>query len=167
MRTDADGNMIFRTSAGKLYYSLLAVTLLSSLVFLAPAAYRIITGTGGTFVFLLLGSISLLTGVYVILLRSMRYVLEKDGIRLPKAVRILSWGLQDHIPYSSVTRFYENNSFTRVVGLSTDQVWIEFKNVHGKKDGVGLSPEDKQTFISELSRRSGIHVSADPHAKKR
>jgi len=44
-------------------------------------------------------------------------------------------------------------------------VWIDFRGEHGKKDGVGLSPKDKQTFISELTRRTGLKVSVGPYLK--
>jgi len=157
--------MVFHTSVGKLHYSLIIVCFLSSVAFFAATAYRMMTDAGGVIMLAAFGSTSLAVGIfYIMLFRSMRYILEKDGIRLPGSVRLLWWGLQDFIPYSSVMRFYESREVTRAVGFSFDQVWIDFRDGHGRKDGAGLSPKNKQLFISELTKRTGIPISLGPYA---
>jgi len=165
MQVDAGGNMIFRSSIGRLHCSLFAVIFLLCVIFFAAAGYCILNGRD-SLLFMLIGLTFLFSGIFLIILfRTMRYVLEKDGIRLPKSARIYGWGLQDFIPYGSVTRFYESREITRTLGFSLDQVWIDFRGGHGKKDGVGLSPKDKGIFISELTRRTGLPVSVSPYLK--
>ncbi|MCL2607500.1 MAG: PH domain-containing protein [Methanomassiliicoccaceae archaeon] len=163
MHTYADGNIIFRSSKGRLYYSLQAAILLICAVSFAAVAHGMIEGTNVS-LFLVIGLIFLPLSVLIIIFARLKIVLEKEGIRLPNVPMCA----QKFIPYVNVTRFYERSDLTGLtIGVSLDQVWIDYINVNGKKDGIGLSPENKDLFIAELTKRTGIPISANPNMRSR
>ncbi|MDR0778847.1 MAG: PH domain-containing protein [Methanomassiliicoccaceae archaeon] len=168
MNTDADGNIIFYTSKGKFnYYGIVILLLLCSVIPLAIAGYGIIPGAGwlGLTVF---GSIFLLILIFIVLIAMrIRCIFECDGIRLP--LNFVGYGfIPDFIPYSSIRKFYESREWTHhLYGFSFDQIVIRFINSKGRNDGISVSPKDKQLFISELTKRTGIPLTLNPYPKKK
>jgi hypothetical protein len=170
MQTDAGGDIVFRSSKGRFYHYTLAVLFSVCALLFLIGIYRHITGASLPWLFFLLGSLLLLTPAVAILMTEYtKYVFEKDGIRFPHGDIIMSGGLKvipDLIPYTNIIKFYETNRVTGfTLGASLDQVWIEYLSDKGKKSGIGLSPANKQYFIEELTKRTGLLISADPHAK--
>jgi hypothetical protein len=170
MHTDSDGNIVFRSSKGKFYYSLLAVCFSICVILLVFVAHRAFTGASIPWWFYL-GIVSALVigSVFILMARIIRYVFENSGIRFPHGDALASGGMKtipEFLPYARIIKFYETRRGTGVtLGLSFDQVWIEYLTDKGKKTGMGLSPKDKQRFISELTKRTGILPSADPRGK--
>jgi membrane protein YdbS with pleckstrin-like domain len=170
MHIDKDGNMVFPTAKGKMYYGSVVIMLLISLIVLGIAFYLVLTNEDGASAFAVIGLATsfLLLSVFL-LMRSFRYTFEKNGIRLHNAKIVLV--SQEFIPYRDITRFYETDSFwdSSVSPVtSLDMVVIVFTNENGRRgDAVSVSPKDKALFLSELTKRTGIQISKDPHAEKK
>ena len=160
MRTDADGNITFNSSFGKLWLMFTAFMFLLCVIFFV---WAYVTHTDTTLL-IIGGLLFLLSGVIIIaFVRSIKYVFEEDGIRFPLTWLLWGFSLEEFIPYARITRFYETREFTGLVhGASMDKIWIEFMNSSGKKDGFALSPKNKQLFISELTKRTGLSISDKP-----
>jgi hypothetical protein len=124
-------------------------------------------GKGNGPAFLIVGlSVALFPLYCVLVIGRIRYIFEKDGIRLPGTAWAVGFRLGEFIPYSSVTRFYKTRAVFEVIfGASFDVVIITYMNENGKRESVTLSPEDRDRFASELTRRTGVPLSADPHKK--
>ncbi|MCL2607354.1 MAG: hypothetical protein FWD92_02190 [Methanomassiliicoccaceae archaeon] len=153
MRTDGDGNIRFGSSKGGLYYSML----LFCAILFTIALY--LTSTDIVF-FLAFGPMSLFLGAVMIMIARHICTLETDGIRFPPGIRMI---VQEFIPYANIIRFYERSDTGLVIGVSSrGQMWIEFTNTHGKKDGIGITPENREIFITELTGRTGIPMSVNP-----
>ena len=160
MRTNADGNMVFCSSFGRLWLLFTAFMFLLCAIFFV-AAY----GVGAnTTLFVILGFTFLFSGVLIIALaRIIVYIFEKDGIRFPRAWILSGMVMQEFIPYVRIIRFHETREFVGFVyGASTDKIWVEYINDSGKKDGIALSPKKKQSFIFELTKRTGLPISEKP-----
>jgi len=160
MQTDAEGNITFYPSFGRLWILFTAFMFLLCVIFFV-AAYG--TDANAT-LFVVLGSTFLFSGFLLIALaRIIVYIFERDGIRFPRAWILSGMIMEDFIPYIRIIRFHETREFVGFVyGTSTDKIWIEYMNGSGKKDGIALSPKNKQLFISELTKRTGIPISKKP-----
>ena len=176
MHTDADGNMVFRSLKGNLYYCTLTILLSASVLLILLAAYGLLNGPFPiiiTCIFILVPVILMLlfSALFIAVVNSMRFVLGRDGIEVPNSVLIAGVRNQGYIPYSAITKFYGT---TRILApafstvSSSDAVIIVFTNINGRRgDMVAVSPEEKALFISELAKRTGINASDDPHAYRK
>jgi len=159
-----DGDIVFSAAMGVYYWMTVGILVPIGIVFTVWAFL-------GSVILLIVGITFLIFAAwFASACRSVRYTLEKDGIRLKHSTLLIGVRLQKFIPYSEIARFYETNrlmapAFSPVT--SSDMVMIVFENINGRRgDMVALSPKNKRMFISELSLRTGIRLSADPHAKK-
>jgi len=159
MHTDADGNITFYSSIGRVYYSILIGSLLFSAIFsacgiiyLSPIFFVI--GVSSLFLFIL----------FLYFTKKAIYVLEDGGIRFPRVFLVTWVGMPTFIPYAKIIKFYESREFPNLsLSLSLDQIFIDFRCADGKKDSISVSPKDKEIFASELTKRTGIPISANPH----
>jgi len=173
MQTDNEGNMIFRSLKGGLFYfsMVLLLSVVAAAVFMA--VYFFLKGmTWLSLVGLIIAAAFVIICFAIVLtVNSLRFVLEKDGVRVPNSMLLTGVKIQAFIPYPMISKFYGT---TRILApafspvSSSDAVMIVFTNDNGRRgDMVAVSPEEKELFISELTKRTGIGVSDDPHAKKR
>jgi hypothetical protein len=162
MYTDADGNIIFSSSKGSIYYFFLVLMImLGVFMFFLTIRYNTEIWTSGLFA--VGGAIFFLAAV---LFRrfcvKIRYTFETDGIRLNDCLTTRYSMVPMFTPYIKIREFYEAHHVLIGYGASTDCVVIRFMNKYGNKDTLALSPDDKQLFISELTKRTGIPVSPNP-----
>jgi hypothetical protein len=105
---------------------------------------------------------------FVLVTGRIKFVLEKDGIRISRSIRaggiVKVW--PKFIPYRNIYKFYETRrvdpgAFT----ASFDMVMIRFMKDGERRNAVALSPENREIFISELEGRTGLRLSMDPDKK--
>jgi hypothetical protein len=171
MHTDADGNIVFTSLRGGFYKFTVAILLSLGALFLLLTVYCFQKGDHiGGYVLLFIAMVMVLITIgFMILASRIRYILERDGVRLRHSIWMVGVRIQEFIPYTSITKFYGTTrlsapAFSPVT--SPDAVMIVFTNDNGRRgDMIAVSPDDKKMFISELTGRTGILVSDDPHAK--
>jgi hypothetical protein len=164
METNADENMVFSSLKGPFYYSVLAFIILlgAIVIFLAVRHYSGIW----TLLLALIGTMFFLSAALLMrFVGKIRYVLETDGIKLNDSMTTRHSMISVFTPYIKIIEFYKARNVLIGYGASTDCVVIRFINKYGNKDTLALSPKNKQLFISELTKRTGIPVSPNPRSK--
>jgi hypothetical protein len=169
MHTDADGNIIFHTARGKFYYGMLVTFIVMCSALPSVGGIYIFLGKGFGWPLVLIGMIFLIPLYLFLLTGRIKFVLEDEGIRISRSIRagglVKVW--PKFIPYHTIFKFYETRrvdpgAFT----ASFDLVVIRFTTDSGRKDAVALSPENREDFISKLTKRTGVQLSMDPDKKK-
>ena len=167
LRSDDNKKTIIRSSKGKMYWVFYAIGSLTGIAFILISFYHVSEGSDGPWIYCLIASLAALYGTIAAIEIFTMYVFERDGIKMPRGNKIMKLNtLQKFIPYSKITKFYHTGEAEKG-HVPARPVWVSFVNEEGKEDGAELSAFNNQDLIRELTKRTGMTISADPDTEKK
>ncbi|MCL1905200.1 MAG: hypothetical protein FWG19_03660 [Methanomassiliicoccaceae archaeon] len=157
MHTDADGNMVFSSQWNDTAHTMTIIMLVACVYFLCFGIVLLIDQEYTGYAFVLLG---LFFGGLALFFRhrTFEYTFEKKGVGFD--VSIIE-GSHLFVSYDEIMKFHETR-----MNAHNDGIMLYYIRENKTEGRAVLLPIEKEIFISELIRRTGISLSEDPHAKK-
>jgi len=154
VQSDTDGNIVFTHTQEYLFIRgyILRVLAYFGLFFIGLGIYFLLvddptghSGSDSCFI----GSCFLLISLAIYIFfkpKSLKYTFKSDGIGLEVSV---TRGSNIFIPYTAITGFRSEYS---------DEIIIHYTKGSGVNRDTTISPDDREAFISELTKRTGTSV---------
>ena len=108
-----------------------------------------------------IGVIIFFIGVFLVILTRTWYTFTDEGLKIEgfgKHAMMNEEYLEKMVPYSSMTGFHETRSVNYSVTFTANALRIEYRKMNGRKDSFIIGPVDKNEFIEELERRTGLRI---------
>ena len=137
------------------------VTSVMFIIGLSFVIYPVITEHRMIWLFVLIGAMFIFIGAFLILISKTWYTFSDEGLKIEgygKYAMMNEEYLENAVPYSSITGFYEARDVSYSLALTVNALRVEYRKMNGRKDSFAISPVDKEEFIAELEKRTGLRM---------
>jgi len=149
----------YKAAIGIFYKSMLLFFVVLGAVFLV---YPFMQDVGGADMLLrILGVTFIFCGLFLVIFARVTYIFSDEGLSINGmigATMLNEEYLNDVVPYRSMTEIRETKDMAYSAGFTSDALRIYYIKKNKRKDSFVIGPVDKEEFIEELERRTGLKV---------
>ena len=149
----------YKAAVGLFYISMLAFFVVLGIILVA---YPFIQDMGNADSLLyILGAVFIFCGLFLVIFARVKYVFHDDGISINGmigATMLNEEYLNEIVPYRSMTEIRETKDIAYAAGFTSDAIRIYYIKKNKRKDSFVIGPVDKEEFMEELERRTGLRV---------
>ena len=152
------GRTVYKAEVG-ISYRIMIIILFT--VGLALMLYSTVVEGGMIIVPLLIGAILIAISVFLLALTRTWYEFTDQGLKIEgygKYAMLNEEYLEEAVPYSSIRGFHETTSVNYSVTFTAKALRIEYIKKNGRKDSFVIGPTDREEFVEELTRRTGLSI---------
>jgi len=149
----------YKAAIGIIYRSMIAIFMVLGIVSLIVP---FVGDFGGAdLIFYCFGLTFLFCGILMLAIIRVVYVFSDEGLGINGmfgATMLNEEYLNEIVPYRSMTEIRETKDIAYAAGFTSDAIRIYYIKKNKRKDSFVIGPVDKEEFIAELERRTGLRV---------
>ena len=149
----------YKAAIGTFYKSMTVILVVLGAVL---ATYPFVWEIGGVkWVLILIGATFLICGFFFIFFARVTYIFHDEGLSiegLVGAAMLAEEYLNEIVPYRSMTEIRETKDMSYGATFTSDAMRIYYIKKNKRKDSFVIGPVDKDEFMEELEKRTGLKV---------